>query len=836
LKIESDVGTKDFKDIDQFGKRMDPDGDHVLFTSLAVILKNITTTRTTTGHHYLADGINDLPLYMKERMRANLPQFRNLFKELTSRCELLKQFANRREMNLERDLTTPPTQNPWPFVLNKLEKDSSPNQVRMSGILDTIIRGCQSMQSACEQTLKEVGDEPKYLECYQNSIRDYKTHNGSEPLMPVSTMLHVLSNVTAANELDFFPVHMSGESKFKLAYGMRGLISGQEPTRENVPGWASTVNEFNLMVDNRLQLDDAVSAAYLKTLVSTVRFIHGSKHVKGLLTPYVSDDSAAHAGGAAPAATHLSGGAFNRGNMLLDRTTLESRKNKTNASLLSGSDYDKASADYAGVHLKPVFVLGKNYDQAIMLTESSIKNDKIRELVDYIFSGKDSNEPKSLAVQNIVDLNIVPINVHALMRDIPLANLYNYAYTFDRLVIELYGGRNGEEVGDMIKELCGRDCTEKEASGLVKINSSKEMLIALLLDPYLDLDKVYGGQTRSNMSLYEYVEQIMLGGVAGESIGRPKFLSDEMYGKALLGSLYKTAIQNELGPGADHMRKITRDTAFKLYFDNIKHAFTHIGGGTEKFKVTSAAVTTAAEAEIGNMARFMMDNQRATMHQVYEFVKSLNIKAAGATIDDDSTKAIAVCLFGAAGATSISFTAAITAGEWKTFMDTLSSNGNVLNDTGAVSKLAPLKALMKDFPIYTVSFGKNKFAANDPDFKRPKQVFDEVDRAAARSRSSNKSAIDSEITLRDIDNKNTYTVHKDAGLVSHMRFDTILARNLTFIVNLYRTIRIKLHEDLDYDKDIITRSIPITRYSQTEFAGNNKRGDRKNHLDEYDGE
>tara|TARA_R110002153_G_scaffold273997_3_gene446459 strand:- start:87411 stop:95927 length:8517 start_codon:yes stop_codon:yes gene_type:complete len=828
LKIDSDVGTKDIADIDQFGKRMDPDGDHVLFTSLAVILKNITTTRTTTGHHYLADGINDLPLYMKERMRANLPQFRNLFKELTSRCELLKQFANRREMNLERDLTTPPTQNPWPFVLNKLEKDSNPNQVRMSGILDTIIRGCQSMQSACEQTLKEVGDEPKYLECYQNSIRDYKTHNGSEPLMPVSTMLHVLTNVTAANELDFFPVHMSGESKFKLAYGMRGLISGQEPTRENVPGWASTVNEFNLMVDNRLQLDDAVSAAYLKTLVSTVRFIHGSKHVKGLLTPYVSDDSAAHAGGATPVApTHLSGGAFNRGNMLLDKDGIEKGKNKTNASLLSGSDYDKTSPDYAGVHLKPVFVLGKNYDQAIMLTESSIKNDKIRELVDYIFSGKDSNEPKSLAVQNIVDLNIVPINVHALMRDIPLANLYNYAYTFDRLVIELYGGRNGEEVGDMIKELCGRDCTEKEASGLVKINSSKEMLIALLLDPYLDLDKVYGGQTRSNMSLYEYVEQIMLGGVAGESIGRPKFLSDEMYGKALLGSLYKTAITNELGPGADHMRKITRDTAFKLYFDNLNKliAVDNDKNGGKKFKIDLSAANM--NIKYADIARYIMDNQRASAKQIYEFVLGLNITG----MDDASARGFAVLILASSISTTMSIsTPSFNDAAFKVFVDSIDvdTTGNVTTSDANVNNL--FDGFTTDNTV--VVNGVKSAATLEP----TAELYKMEPRSATSARMVNKPSAGGDLTLRDIDNKNTYKVHKDAGLVSHMRFDTILARNLTFIVNLYRTIRIKLHEDLDYDKDIITRSIPITRYSQTEFAGNNKRGDRKNHLDEYDGE
>ena len=35
---------------------------------------------------------------------------------------------------------------------------------------------------------------------------------------------------------------------------------------------------------------------------------------------------------------------------------------------------------------------------------------------------------------NILDLNIVPLNIHALMREIPLINIYNYAFTYDHIV------------------------------------------------------------------------------------------------------------------------------------------------------------------------------------------------------------------------------------------------------------------------------------------------------------------------------------------------------------------------------------------------------------------
>jgi hypothetical protein len=46
----------------------------------------------------------------------------------------------------------------------------------------------------------------------------------------------------------------------------------------------------------------------------------------------------------------------------------------------------------------------------------------------------DTNPRARVIMVNILDLNIVPINVHSLMREIPLANLYNYAMTFDNMV------------------------------------------------------------------------------------------------------------------------------------------------------------------------------------------------------------------------------------------------------------------------------------------------------------------------------------------------------------------------------------------------------------------
>lgn len=87
-------------------------------------------------------------------------------------------------------------------------------------------------------------------------------------------------------------------------------------------------------------------------------------------------------------------------------------------------------------------------DASITIVESISPMDSKNKIADYIksnvvrelerFNANAGANPRSRVIMiNIVDLGIVPINVHSLMREIPLANLYNYAMTFDQFVDEL---------------------------------------------------------------------------------------------------------------------------------------------------------------------------------------------------------------------------------------------------------------------------------------------------------------------------------------------------------------------------------------------------------------
>lgn len=590
-----------------FGRRWDPDNDHVLFTSLSVILKSLISSRTVGQQQlYLIENITDVPMYMKEKYRANLPAFRGLFKELIGKCEFLKTFMNRAELDLRRDWgmigAAQVNINPWPGNLKAPyvggnQANGMPStdvKARFAGIANSVIQGCSALINSCEQVLREIGDEPKYMELYQASIKDYKMQYGVDPLMPISSSLYALRNTNNSNYTDFLPIHSAGDEKFKLMYAIRGLINRptEQITAEQVPGWTGLVEAFNSISEGKFIVDKAKSDSFLKCFVKLARYVYDLKHNKGLLA--VLNDFKdfygwiqlyrGHLGNIAPNLSSdeltrmINAGMFAKHDLLVtknqfDRTIpraaritgpngncefvyqdglLTDPSNNSDVSLFD--DFDERSKD-ASLMLKtpiPVYSLNHSLADTLRLTESNLKEDRIRDIVDHITrSNAGKNTPE---VQNIIDLNIVPINVHALMRDVPLVNIYNYAYTFDRMIVELYYGMQNLNTRRLISELCDNN------NRLKKVTNAKDMLIQLLLDPYLDVTSNIGAADAeqynrpddfNGINYYEKFVKKVLVGATGNELGRPKFISDQIFNKVIFGELYQDRAQyREQGPSA----------------------------------------------------------------------------------------------------------------------------------------------------------------------------------------------------------------------------------------------------------------------------------------------
>jgi len=73
----------------------------------------------------------------------------------------------------------------------------------------------------------------------------------------------------------------------------------------------------------------------------------------------------------------------------------------------------------------------------IETTSKKVKEEFVKNVL--LFSNSDEKYNRSnLRISNIIDMNIVPINLHSLMREVPFINLNNYSYTFDKMLANIF--------------------------------------------------------------------------------------------------------------------------------------------------------------------------------------------------------------------------------------------------------------------------------------------------------------------------------------------------------------------------------------------------------------
>lgn len=933
-------------DSGRFGVRMDPDSEHVLFTSLSDILRNILTSRTlnTQAYVYLQDNVADITFHMKEKMRANLPAFKALFSAMIRRCEFIKHMT--REVKLDRGVAPNDLHNPWPFVLKAPVVRSDEVRVRQHGILDSIIRGCTAFVSSCDKVLMEIGDEPKFMELYQNSIKDYRARNGIDPFAPLSTIGSIYKNMrnvaNAANAEEayttFLPVHSLGSDASKFLYGTRALLHKYDaPSTAHAPGFVSTMDYATMSVPN---VEKRKAEALFNAIVRGARYINEIRHFKNILnacpirtasydtySSFCSSDLIYTDGGfneAAPVAGALT--ITNKNDMSMVAVT-----NKTVQSGGASGPVDIYQPTGVDLLVRPIYQTRNTLQDIIQLTENSFRDEQIRKVVAYIAKSVDENKT-DLDILNIIDLNIVPINVHALMRDIPLANLYNYSYTCDRLLIELYYGLKNKNAQKLMDQLCSGNTTSEN----IDLTSAKDMLVALLLNPYREID-------HSNSDL---VHQMFVGATAIDGLGRPKFISDQIYNGVIFGQMYDSPKKHaEFGPMVDAPRagnpiqagdieNICRD-----YFN--RFLSTGVYGPSYNTGTALNYLIRAARLCVGRPTTTVLELFEEPGRDLPMYVSNYIPTAPGLTPGEaqierykqESHARAIICIFAriityylmlisnALEANNGSYIGNLvdTMHVWinlpiafsnaadPTPMAELLTMNEILKrystDASLDSKWSPTSAMgvyspnqkLPSHGFYSRMTGKDFTVDKQSSLNLIKLLTAGIEAARARnydgliapdatrnnvvdtdlmsyisprlltlltpdsSRRRNVEYIGVDDSLHYIDHDANSDAHpprwtssaarsrpdninvvsqsqiKSVAVdpnvsdklvtLSKYRLDTRLIRNLLFIVNLYRSVRIKLQRDLVYDREIIQRSAAITKDSITEFFGNELLGD-----------
>jgi len=520
-----------------FGSRADPKPSAILYSSLALMLKNIASGRNKQGLAvYAAENIADVSMYIKDKMRAQLPGFKNLFNEIIRKGELLKAAMSKRgdgELNLARNdgnvltvmLTTPGMYGLSDVDLSASGADGShKTAAQFTAIVDAISKGCASAIAGIDQVLRELADSPKYLELNNGFLNEYRNMYKREPFTPLSSLLTVVGESSDHTHL---PIHDASSVEGKLAFGERGVLGAmdQRVDLESMPGWKQILDAYNAQA-GRDSISKEAAEKYTTGVVSLLRYVNEVHQLRTVLSTQYGTGLQSITSESLVASGNPLGNA-------LESNVIE---------IVLSTRAPNPGQKYAPSAYAVVNDLSKTVD----LTENSMRDQKLRELSEYVHKGQNNaNDPKELKVRNILDLNIVPINVHAMMRDIPLVNLYNYSYTFDRLVIELLYGIQTDVANNLIKHLCANVSNVNDAGfrdGLDRhipttpdrgvytsaLRSTKDLFLALLINPYREL---------LTSDEYQYLAGIFTGD-NDMDLGRPKFLSDQVYNKALFMELY----------------------------------------------------------------------------------------------------------------------------------------------------------------------------------------------------------------------------------------------------------------------------------------------------------
>jgi hypothetical protein len=387
--------------------------------------------------------------------------------------------------------------------------DHEGSKLVLTRIIDGVSSGCYSLSNAATEVLRELADEALYLQTHENSIQEYKARYGKLPLMPLSSALTYLGGMGADERL--LPIHGTGTEDFKLMYGTRKLLG--RPTMPfglaDAPGIRSNLEAYNGSAASREKIDTPRYEKFLSNAVTALRFIVDTRHYQGLLTAVGQ-----------------------RGDPLrVSLVKIPGINAPTTGIIAEGLGGDKVNAVYQ-------LQKGTTPQMTLAITESAYQEPELAKITKSVGGAAQpalGRNRKKEWIYNIIDLNIMPVNVHALMRGIPLAPLYNYVYTFEQMVCLMYG-----ETVERIEKM-----------DMTAMVNTRQLFLKLLLSPYATTPpEVYGKDPPQFIDgTADPLLPRIFRGDSSLMMGRPKFISDQLYNKALFGSLVPApAYFDEMGP------------------------------------------------------------------------------------------------------------------------------------------------------------------------------------------------------------------------------------------------------------------------------------------------
>lgn len=442
---------------------------------------------------YALNSLADVSPGMKETMRANLPLFRSAFKDLYEQAEILKRllFAT---LNKDQLVYARGVINDEALIAEANFKDKSATMYLNRAVahpelthnyfkqaIELVQQGCDVLMKASNQVYKELNDAPLFGETYNGSLTEFKQKAGVYPVTPVSLAQFFVNE-------KFMPGQPHGGERFKLAYALRGFSDFQI---SKAPVYEELLRMYNITVPEGAKMNSKYFEEYTKSHVPLLQML---VKLNGHATTFND--------------TNNSLGGLLAGSVELNMARIRPAANVDNN------------------NLKPFVVSPRSYDDLIsLITNTDVEYERQRfvELYarDPAGQANPENERSNIQYRNLIETGIVPVNVNALQREIPLVNLLNYAYTFEKYVIESLG---------VVLPAAGNEIIADD----LPANASRSQMMAF------SLAKPYGAIGRGVFD-NEYKDIIIGSGSEGGRLRfeRPKFISDQIWNRLCMRSMMK---------------------------------------------------------------------------------------------------------------------------------------------------------------------------------------------------------------------------------------------------------------------------------------------------------
>jgi hypothetical protein len=775
---------------------------------------------------------------------------------------------------------------------------------RASGlkIFEQVVQGCNEMINSIDKVVTDLNDQPKFLELYDMFIKDYQASSSHYPFMPISSAIHFLRDDarslvpifkngtdefkylygmrgvltgSARLTLDQVPwlarfaktAESKWDAKSLIATGTLDQIVGglgelfRYMYRSQVVGdmlafIPAGVRLFRIgnaslgavPVVNGPALSDIGSQFDIAPNIELTRTLPGNGAGANAATKAANEstslanvgenvsDILANFGVPAPANVDLASDVERNHVVRIDN--LRHMMFHKERNVLWFDDREGKEATRAGnLKFRPVLqVMPKSLiHEIIQLTQDSHQILQEQIVLKHA-SGADIKEDTkrdTIRIQNIITLQVVPINVHSvLQREVPFATLYNWAYCADEMLREMFHlDTTGWFAPLPLNGKDGRMVQKLQLNGKDSFNPGLKTMLALLLQPFCKVD----------FNTYSHAAALMFQGQINLPLGRPKFLSDQLYGKALLGSPFgmpheETGTADAAAPIRAALDALVVRMAPRLFWR--RFALWAIDSGDQETQAggknaNGTPVNKAAELRV--IATFTHAIPAAgapnnNYNAMAGFEDAPLVKTYLKLIGQSNVRdAVLSCIRTQLNGTVASF-------------DELYAHPSMLGFTLNIANQADAQTNYPDNITVKAPMGRENWgdldnaelAARGADSNGGiitaanaiNVVPSMFSHSQRRELPANASRTESLTYMEGGQVKEvqiaTHDDYHQLQVMGKLRFDTALSRILIFVTNFYRLIRFKLMRDTTITRSLVAHGHSLIRPDLTEYVGNER--------------